>query len=101
MHRHIHASKSFELKHWKDEGTQKQSFREQHRHEIGSNKDIHNDQKKSPLPEPKIVIPAVQHNPVGAKKLHILKVLTEKHNDKKIAITLLIVGTGLIAYHFW
>ena len=29
------------------------------------------------------------------------KMLTEKHNDEKLAITFLIVGTGLIAYHFW
>ena len=27
---------------------------------------------------------------------HNLKVLTKKHNGKKLAITLLIVGTGLI-----
>ena len=26
--------------------------------------------------------------------------LTEKHNDEKLTITLLIVGGGLIAYHF-
>ena len=30
-----------------------------------------------------------------------LKILTEKHNDEKLAIIVLIVGTGLIAYHFW
>ena len=30
-----------------------------------------------------------------------LKMLTEKHNDDKIAIRFLIVGAGLIAYHFW
>ena len=29
------------------------------------------------------------------------KMLVEKHNDDKLAITLLIVGAGLIAYHFW
>ena len=28
------------------------------------------------------------------------KNLAEKHNDQQVAITLLIVGTGLIAYHF-
>ena len=32
---------------------------------------------------------------------HNLKILTEKHNYEKLAITILIVGTGLIAYHFW
>ena len=41
---------------------------------------------------PKIVIPAVRHDK--------LKVLTEKHNDEKLVITLLIVGAWLIAYHF-
>ena len=29
------------------------------------------------------------------------KMLTEKHNNEKQAITFLIVGTGWIAYHFW
>ena len=65
---------------------------------IGSNKDINRDHKKltpSDVPK-KIVIPAVQHDPP-----HNLKMLTEKHNHEKLAITLLIVGTGLIAYHFW
>ena len=63
---------------------------------IGSNKDISKDHKKLPPPDddlPKIVITAVRHdNP---------KMLNEKHNDEKLAITLLIVGGGLIAYHFW
>ena len=41
----------------------------------------------------KIVVATVQHdNP---------KILTEKHNDEKLVITLLIVGPGLITYHFW
>ena len=60
---------------------------------IGSNKDINKDHKKLPvtlLVMPKVVIPAVRHD---------LKMLTEKHNDEKLAITLLIVGDGLIAYH--
>ena len=30
---------------------------------------------------------------------HDLKMLAEKHNDEKQAITFLIVGSGLIAYH--
>ena len=63
---------------------------------IGSNKDINKDHKRLPPPDydmSKRVIPAVRHgNP---------KMLTEKHNDEKLVITLLIVGTGLIAYHFW
>ena len=62
---------------------------------VGSNRDINKDHKKLPPPDdniPKIVIPAVQHdNP---------KLLSKKHNDDKLAITLLIVGDGLIAYHF-
>ena len=29
------------------------------------------------------------------------RMLAKKHGDDKLAITLLIVGTGLIAYHFW
>ena len=41
---------------------------------------------------PKIVIPAARHN---------LKMLTGKHNDEKLAITFLILGAGLIAYHFY
>ena len=64
---------------------------------IGSNRYINKDHKKLPVVKPKkIVIPAVQHNPP-----HNLKMLTEKHNDARLAITLLVVGTGLIAYHFW
>ena len=62
---------------------------------IGSNRDINKDDKKLPVTPtdvPKIVIPAVQHD---------LKMLTKKPNDEKLAITILIVGGGLIAYHFW
>ena len=29
------------------------------------------------------------------------KMLAEKHNDDKLAITFLIVGAELIAHHFW
>ena len=60
---------------------------------IGSNREINKDHKKLPPPEPKIVIPAARHdNP---------KMLTEKHKYEKLVIALLIVGAGLIAYHFW
>ena len=60
---------------------------------ICSNWDINKDHKKLPPPEPKIVIPAARHdNP---------KMLTEKHKYEKLVIALLIVGAGLIAYHFW
>ena len=67
----------------------------------GSNRDINKDRKKLPVAKPDvlpkiIVIPAVQHDPP-----HNLKMLIKKHNDEKLVITLLIVGTGLIAYHFW
>ena len=72
---------------------------------ISLNRDINKDRKKILLTPPddtlKIVIPAVQHDPGGAARPHNLKILTEKHNDEKLAITLLIVGAGLIAYHFW
>ena len=43
----------------------------------------------------------VQHDPVRTTISQNLKMLTTKHNDEKLAIALLIVGTGLIAYHFW
>ena len=63
-----------------------------------SNRDINRDHKKLTPPNvpKKIVIPVAQRDPS-----HNLKMLTEKHNDEKLAITLLIVGTGLIAYHVW
>ena len=65
--------------------------------EICSNRGINKDHKKfrvtPPLPDvPKTLIPAARHKN--------LKMLTEKHNYEKLAITLLIVGAGLIAYHF-
>ena len=59
---------------------------------IGSNRDINKDYKKLPPDVPKIVMPTARHD---------LKMFTEKHNDEKLAITLLIVGGGLIDYHFW
>ena len=59
---------------------------------IGSNRDINKDHKKLPPDEPKTVIPTARHD---------LKMLTEKHNDEKLVSTLLIVGVGLIACHFW
>ena len=69
---------------------------------IGSDRDISMDHKKLTPPDvPNTVIPATQHDPVETTIPHNLKMLTEKYNDEKLAITLLIVGTGLIAYHFW
>ena len=61
----------------------------------GSNRDINKDYKKLSVTSPdvpKIVIPAARHD---------LKMLTKKHNDEKLAITILTIGGGLIAYHFW
>ena len=59
---------------------------------IGSNRDINKDHEKFPPDVPKkTVIPMAQHD---------LKMLTEKHNDEKLAITFLIVGAGVISYHF-
>ena len=59
---------------------------------IGSNRDINKDHKKLLPDEPKTVIPTARHD---------LKMLTEKHTDEKLVSTLLIVGAGLIACHFW
>ena len=57
---------------------------------IDSNRDINKDHKKLPSDESNTVIPTVRHH---------LKMLAKKHNDEKLAITFLIVGGGLIAYH--
>ena len=69
---------------------------------IGSNSDINRDHEKlTPSDVPNTVIPAARHDPVGTTIPHNLKMLTEKHNDEKLAITTLTVAAGLIAYHFW
>ena len=71
---------------------------------IGPNRDINKDRKKLPVTPrdfSKAVIPEVQHDPVETTKLLDLKMLTKRHNDEKLAIALSIIGTGLIAYHFW
>ena len=66
---------------------------------IGSNKDINRDKK---LPDmSKTVISADRDEPAEITIPHNLKMLSERHNDEKLAIILLLVGTGLIAYHFW
>ena len=67
---------------------------------IGSNKDINRDLKKFPVAKPNVA----RHDPVGGLRRSYnlnLNMLTEKHNDEKLPITFLIIGTGLIAYHFW
>ena len=67
---------------------------------IGSNRDIYRDHKKLPC-VPNTVIPADRNDPAEITISHNLKRLTEKHNDEKLAMSLLIVVTGLIAYRFW
>ena len=78
---------------------------------IGSNRDINKDHQKLPPPEPGKTggvthdVPKMMKGTDKPVKDHLavrhdLKMLTEKHNDKKLAITLLIIGAGLIAYHF-
>ena len=47
----------------------------------------------TPPDAPKIVIPTARDDS--------LEVLAKKDKDEKLAITLLIVGAGMIAYHFW
>ena len=79
---------------------------------IGSNRDINKDYKKLAQPEPDKAGDAADCAPKIMKGTdkpvkdhlaarHDLKMLTEKHNNEKLAIKFLIVGTGLTAYHFW
>ena len=66
---------------------------------IGSNRDINRDRKK--LPDvPKKVTSADRHEPAETTIPHSLKILSERHDDEKLAIAFLIVGNALIAYHF-
>ena len=66
---------------------------------IGSNKDINRYHKKFPVVKPNVA----QHDPAGGRRPHNLnlRMFTEKHNDEKLTITAIIVGVGLMAYHFW
>ena len=66
------------------------------RMKIGSNKDINRDHQNFPVVKPNVA----QHDPVGEGRPYNLRMLTEKHNDEKVAMTIWIVGAGLIAYHF-
>ena len=71
---------------------------------IGSNRVINRDHKKLTPPDvPNTVIPETQHDPAsGRRPYHLnLRMLTENHNDENLAITSMVVGDGLIAYHFW
>ena len=61
---------------------------------IGSSKDINRDHKKLP---PDASIPVAQHGLAGETRPHNLRILNEKHNDEKLVI----IGIGLIVYHFW
>ena len=67
---------------------------------IGSNRDINRDYKKL-SDEPKTVVSVDRHEPAETIIPHNLKMFNERQNDEKLAIALLIVGTGLIAYYFW
>ena len=79
---------------------------------ICSNKDINKDHKK--LPMTPLGPGKVEGAGLAAPKIHLLKstdkpvnetenqrMLSEKHNDEKLSITILIVGDGLVAHHVW
>ena len=60
---------------------------------IDSNRDINKDYKKLLLDAPKKI--------VNSAARHDLKMLTKKNNDENLAITFLVLATGLIAHHVW
>ena len=66
---------------------------------IASNKDINRDHKKFPVVKPDVA----RHDPVEGRRPYNLnlRILTEKHNDGKLAITILIVEVEHIGYRFW
>ena len=65
---------------------------------IGSNRDINKDHKNLPAVPKRVIL---VNDPLGVTKPLNLKMLTEKHNDESLAITLWVVWGGFIAYHFW
>ena len=67
---------------------------------IGSNKDINKDHKKLPVTPPDDDAPKIVNQPIPMIRHDNPKMLADKHNDEKLVIALLIVGAGLIAYHF-
>ena len=64
----------------------------------GSNKDIKRGYERLPAVKPDVA----RRDPVDGRRPCSLnlRMLTEKHNDGKLAITILIVRVGLMAYHF-
>ena len=85
---------------WKKEGYNKKILVSNTGMKIGSNRNINRDHKKL-LDVPKTMTSADRHEPAETTVPHNLKILTERHHYEKLAITLLVVGTGLVAYHFW
>ena len=79
---------------------------------IGSSRSINNYHKKLPSPVPgkaggvvhkEVILGKGTDEPANdclASQDENLKMLTEKHNDGKLAIIFSIVGAGVIAYHF-
>ena len=61
---------------------------------IRSNKDINRDHKKFPVVKPNVA----WNDPVGGRRSYNLNLtmLTEKHNDEKLSITVMIVEVGLL-----
>ena len=85
---------------------------------VSSNKDINKGHKKLPpseagkeegmaYPAPKMHLmksldkPVKYHLAVLHQQIDNPKMLTEKNNDEKLAVTFLIFWTGLVAYNFW
>ena len=80
---------------------------------IGRNRDINKDHKKLHPPGPGKAWGVTYDAPKMMKSTNKPvkdclatqhdnpKMIAEKHNDDKLVITFLIVGAGLIAYHFW
>ena len=70
---------------------------------IGWNRQINRNFRKLPVVKPdvpKTVISVALHDPLRVTMSQNLKIFTEKHNDEKLAMKILIVGAGLIGYHF-
>ena len=71
---------------------------------IVSNRNINKDCKKLFVVKPnvpKAVISVARHDSVEATRLHNLKMLTEMHNDEKLAVRFMVMVAGLVFYHFW